>query len=70
MPRAIIDTESSRPAYVRRNVIMIVAAVILAMVIVYLYQRQLHQNTPGHGHSTQTTTSGQSANRPATPPGK
>ena len=33
MPRQIIDTESSRPAYVRRRVTQIVVTVILALAI-------------------------------------
>lgn len=39
MPRQIIDTESSRPAYIRRNVMLaVVAAILLALVIVAVYE--------------------------------
>jgi len=33
MPRSIIDTESSRPAYVRRNVTLAIGVVVVAIVL-------------------------------------
>ncbi|MBV9269727.1 MAG: hypothetical protein JO165_01435 [Candidatus Eremiobacteraeota bacterium] len=39
MPRQIIDTESSRPAYVRRNIILaVIVAILLAAVLVGAYE--------------------------------
>lgn len=39
MPRQIIDTESSRPAYVRRNILIaVVVAILLACVLVGAYE--------------------------------
>ena len=39
MPRQIIDTESSRPAYIRRNIILaVIVAILLAAVLVGAYE--------------------------------
>lgn len=39
MPRQIIDTESSRPAYIRRNILIaVVVAILLAGVLVGAYE--------------------------------
>lgn len=70
MPRSIIDTESSRPAYIMRNVIMILAAAVIALLIAYVYERQSHRNVSPNHHGTTTTKSGQPAKRPMNPQGK
>lgn len=70
MPRSIIDTESSRPAYVMRNVVMIVTAIVLALVIVYIYERQSHRNVSPNQHGTAGTQSVRPAKKPINPPGK
>jgi len=39
VPRQIIDTESSRPAYIRRNIIIaVIVAILLAAVLVGVYE--------------------------------
>jgi hypothetical protein len=44
MPRQIIDTESSRPAYVRRNILRAVGVVIVAIVLAVLVFALLHRH--------------------------
>ncbi len=70
MPRSIIDTESSRPAYIRRNVILVLIAAIVALLIVYAYERQRHANPSSDHRGTVTTKSGQRPKPPMNPPGK
>ncbi len=50
MPRQIIDTESSRPAYVRRNIFRLVAVVIIAIVLAVIVIEALR-----HGHVVSAT---------------
>jgi len=39
VPRQIIDTESSRPAYIRRNILIaVVVAVVLAVLLAGAYE--------------------------------
>ncbi len=70
MPRQIIDTESSRPAYVARNITMILVALIIALALLYFYERQIHPNTGTGSSGSATTKSGRSPNRSILPPGK
>ncbi|MDQ6931571.1 MAG: hypothetical protein M3160_00180 [Candidatus Eremiobacteraeota bacterium] len=70
MRRSIIDTESSRPAYVRRNVTLVVIAAIVALLIVYAYEHQRHANVSSYHQRTVTTKSGQRPEPPVNPPGK
>ena len=46
MPREIIDTQSSRPRYVRRIALTIILAVVVAAAVLYgalaLYGHSLH----------------------------
>lgn len=49
MPREIIDTQASRPAYIRRNILLAsLVAVIVAMVLVYAFETWSagHRPTP------------------------
>lgn len=66
MPRQIIDVESSRPAYIRRNVMLAAAVILIVAVAVYFF---VAQGRPvGVGTSTQQTAP---AHQPAAkPPGK
>lgn len=39
MPREIIDTQRSRPAYIRRNILVAtLVALVVALVMVYAYE--------------------------------
>lgn len=39
MPREIIDTQTSRPAYIRRNVLLAtLVAVVVAIALLYAYE--------------------------------
>lgn len=71
MPRQIIDVETSRPAYIRRNVTVALIVIVIVAVAVYLivaHQRSANQS--GNPYSTMTTQQGQPPNHPAKPPGK
>ena len=71
MPRQIIDVESSRPAYVRRNVTLTVVVIVIVAVAAYLfYLNRQNQNQPGNPYSTMTTQQGRPPNVPGKPPGK
>lgn len=71
MPRQIIDVESSRPAYIRRNVTLAVLVIVIVAVAVYLIvAHQQSANQSGNPYSTMTTQQGQPPNHPAKPPGK
>ena len=56
MPRDIIDTQASRPAYVRRNVLLVtLVAVLVAIVLVSVYEswaasRRPVPASPGAAH--------------------
>ncbi|MFN2527626.1 MAG: hypothetical protein ABR584_02805 [Candidatus Baltobacteraceae bacterium] len=41
MPRQIIDTQSSRPAYIRRNVTLVVLVIVIVAVAAYLISRKV-----------------------------
>ena len=41
MPREIIDTQSSRPGYIRRNVTIGIVLVVIVAVAVYFVVRHL-----------------------------
>jgi preprotein translocase subunit SecY len=70
MPRSIIDTQSSRPAYIRRNVALIVLAALLAILIVYIYERQSHRHVPLNQGGAARSQAGQPGKQPMKPPGK
>lgn len=53
-----------------RNVVMIVTAIVLALVIVYIYERQSHRNVSPNQHGTAGTQSVRPAKKPINPPGK
>ena len=46
MPRQIIDTESSRPAYIRRNVTIGVVIIVIVAIVAYLFVT--HGQLPHH----------------------
>ena len=54
MPRSIIDVESSRPAYIRRNVMIVSAVVIAVIVAVFLFMefRPGGSFSPNHGQTS------------------
>ena len=71
MPRQIIDVESSRPAYIRRNVTLIVLVVVIVAVAAFAFvQYQRGSNQGGNPYGTMTTQEGRPPNQPAKPPGK
>lgn len=44
MPRQIIDTESSRPAYIKRNISRAVGVVVVAIVLAVVIFALLHRH--------------------------
>lgn len=47
MPREIIDTRTSRPAYIRRNVLVVtLVAVLVAIVLLYVYESRAASRRP------------------------
>ena len=66
MPRQIIDVESSRPAYIRRNVTLAVLVIVIVAVAVYFFVAQ--RGTVPTGAATQQTVPAH--NPAAKPPGK
>ncbi|MBV8244734.1 MAG: hypothetical protein JOZ38_02320 [Candidatus Eremiobacteraeota bacterium] len=59
MPRQIIDTESSRPAYVRRNVLtaVVVATILIvavALAVLHPWQHARNPNVPAGGAPRQS----------------
>ena len=55
MPRQIIDTESSRPAYVRRRVttFVVIAVIVLALAAVGWFWMRNHSAVPVPTQATQ-----------------
>ena len=47
MPRSIIDVESSRPAYIRRNVTLAVLVIVIVAVAAFFLVQQLRQAPAG-----------------------
>lgn len=70
MPRQIIDVESSRPAYIRRNVTLALIVIVIVAVAAYLFVRYENANRSGNPYSTMTTRQGQPPSGQAKPPGK
>lgn len=71
MPRQIIDTESSRPAYIRRNVTIVAFVILIVALLAYIFVlRQQQSQTSGNPYSTVTTKSVQPPHQAAKPPGK
>jgi hypothetical protein len=55
MPRQIIDTESSRPRYVRRLVVTwVVAAIIVAILVVVAFAAYGRFGHPAHPQAVHT----------------
>ena len=59
MPRQIIDTESSRPAYVRRRVttFVVIAVVVLALAAAGWFLMRNHAAAPVETHAVQGNSS-------------
>ncbi len=56
MPREIIDTQSSRPAYIRRNILLAsLVAVVVAILLVYAFETWSagHRPAPPAAHRSQ-----------------
>lgn len=71
MPRSIIDVESSRPAYIRRNVTLAVLVIVIVAVAAFFLVESLRQVPAGANPGTGTTqNSVQPANPAPKPPGK
>lgn len=71
MPRQIIDTESSRPAYVRRNATIVAFVIIIVAVLAYAVFVLSGTGRPaGNPYGSVTTKSVQPPNQPAGAPGK
>ena len=49
MPRSIIDVESSRPAYIRRNVTLAVLVIVIVAVAAFFLVEALRQAPAGGG---------------------
>jgi uncharacterized membrane protein len=70
VPRAIIDTQTSRPAFVRRRIGQAVALVaLIALVAVGLFFRLNHAPGPFGAPAKSTPSSGSSAHIPGNSPG-
>lgn len=70
MPRQIIDTQSSRPAYIRRNVTLTALVIVIVALAVYFLVE--HRNAPqgNNPYGTVTTKEVQPPNPQGKPPGK
>jgi hypothetical protein len=53
VPRRIIDTESSRPAYVRRKILTFVVVILLAITVASVAWFSLKNHNPAAAPSTQ-----------------
>ncbi|GAC1391056.1 MAG: hypothetical protein NVSMB31_08250 [Vulcanimicrobiaceae bacterium] len=71
MPRQIIDTESSRPAYIRRNATIVALLILVVAVLVYAFVLHRQASPAGDNpYGTVTTKSVQPPAPQAKPPGK
>ena len=66
MPRQIIDTESSRPAYIRRNVTLLALVIVIVALAVYFF---VERQAAPQGINPFGTTTTKEVQQPK-PPGK
>ncbi|PZR59115.1 MAG: hypothetical protein DLM50_01805 [Candidatus Meridianibacter frigidus] len=65
MPRQIIDTQSSRPAYIRRNVTIAVLFVVIVALVVYI--AMLKMQAPSHSDNPYNAVTTKSVQPPRAP---
>lgn len=70
MPRQIIDTQSSRPAYIRRNVTLAALVIVIVALAVYFFMERGSAPQGNNPYGTVTTKEVQPPNPQAKPPGK